>query len=59
MSSNYMSVKFIKQITSEGERKVLNIPKKYDSELPIGTKMLIKKFNAEEMTKEELEELLK
>jgi len=53
-----MVLKFIKEITSEGERKVLNIPKRFHSQLPKGKKMLVQEINYDEMTKEELMEIL-
>lgn len=53
-----MTLKFIKKITSEGERRVLNIPKKYLLQCPVGKKMLIQDFNPSEMTREELEEII-
>lgn len=53
-----MTLKFIKNVTSEGKRRVLNIPKKHHDKIPIGKKMLIQDFEPEKMTKEELGELI-
>lgn len=58
MSNNDMALKFIKEITKEGERRVLNIPKRYKERCPAGKKMLIQDFEPENMTKEELGELI-
>ena len=58
MSNNDMTLKFIKQITSEGKRKVINIPKKHYDKLSVGKKMLLSEFEPEKMTKEELQELI-
>ena len=54
-----MTLKFIKNITKEGERRVLNIPKKYHNKCEVGKKMLVSEINYEDMTKEELGELIK
>lgn len=58
MSNNDMTLKFIKNITKEGDRRVLNIPKKYNEQCPPGKKMLIQDFEPEKMTKEELQEIM-
>ncbi len=58
VSNNDMTLKIIKKITSEGTRRVLNIPKKYNEQCPVGKKMLIQDFEPEKMTKEELQELI-
>ena len=53
-----MTLKFIKNITKEGERKVINIPKKYHEKVEIGEKMLVSKLNYDNMSKEELKEII-
>ena len=58
MFNNDMSVKFIKNITSEGKRRVINMPKKHYDKLSVGKKMLLTEFEPEKMTKEELQELI-
>ncbi|NHZ85634.1 MAG: hypothetical protein GWP19_07115 [Planctomycetia bacterium] len=54
-----MTLKFIKNITSEGKRKVINIPKKHYEDLKLGEKVLVSKIDYNKMTKEELKELIK
>jgi len=59
MFNNDMTLKFIKKITSEGKRKVINIPKKHYDKLSIGENVLVSKLNPKDMTKEELMEVVK
>lgn len=53
-----MTLKFIKKVTSEGARKVLNIPKKYHDKVEVGEKLLVSKPDYKNMTNEELKELI-
>ncbi len=53
-----MSFKFIKNVTSEGERKVINVPKKYHEKVKIGEKVLVSKLDYDNMSKEELKEII-
>jgi len=53
-----MTLKFIKKVTSEGKRKVLNIPKKYTEEIKPGEAMIVSRPDYEKMTKEELKEII-
>lgn len=53
-----MTLKFIKKVTSEGDRRVLNIPKKHHDKVPVGKKMVISDYEPEKMTKQELQEVL-
>ncbi len=53
-----MTLKFIKNVTKEGERKVINIPKKYHKEVEVGEKVLVSKLDYEKMSKEELKEII-
>ena len=46
-----MTLKFIKNVTKEGERKVINVPKKYHKEVEIGEKMLVSKLDYEKCQK--------
>lgn len=39
-----MSLKFIKKVTSEGKRKVINIPKRLDKKIEVGDDMLVTKL---------------
>ncbi len=39
-----MTLKFIKKVTKEGERKVINIPKKLNPEINVGDDMLVTKL---------------
>lgn len=54
-----MSKKFVKEITKEGKRKVINIPKKYDDDFDYKEKVLVSKLDYSKLSKEELEEILK
>ena len=54
-----MTLKFIKNITSEGKRKVINIPKKHYKDLELGEKVLVSKIDYNKITKEELKELIR
>lgn len=58
MPINDMKSKFIKKITSEGKRKVINVPKKSEQDFQIGESVLVSKINYNELTKEEIVELL-
>jgi len=49
-----MTLKFIKKVTSEGKRKVINIPKKLNKEVEVGDDMLVEKLK-----KDYLEDLQK
>ena len=53
-----MTLKFIKNVTKEGERKVINIPKKFHEKVKIGEKMLVSKLDYENISKEELKEII-
>lgn len=55
---NDMTLKFIKNVTVEGKRKVINIPKKYHEKIQKGKKMLVSEIEYEKMTKKEMEELI-
>lgn len=58
MSNNDMTLKIIKKITSEGKRRVINMPTKHYDKLTIGKKMLIQEIDYDTMTKEELQEIM-
>lgn len=58
MFNNDMTFKFIKKITSEGKRKVINVPKKHYNKLELGEKVIVSKLDYENMTKEELKEVI-
>ena len=53
-----MTLKFIKSITSEGKRRVINVPKKHHDKMTLGKKVLVSEIDYKKMTKEELEEIL-
>jgi len=53
-----MTLKIIKKITSEGKRRVINMPTKHYDKLTIGKKMLIQEVDYSTMTKEELQEIM-
>ena len=53
-----MTLKFIKNVTKEGERKVINVPKKYHEIIEVGEKVLVSKLDYEKMSKEELKEII-
>ena len=53
-----MTLKFIKNVTKEGERKVINIPKKYHEKVKVGEKVLVSKLDYDKMSKEELKEII-
>lgn len=44
-----MTLKFIKKVTSEGQRKVINIPKKLNDKVEVGDDMLCTKLNLEKL----------
>ena len=44
-----MTLKFIKKVTSEGKRKVINIPKKLNDEVKVGDDMLVTKLNLDKI----------
>ena len=53
-----MTLKFIKKVTSEGKRKVINIPKRFNDKVEVGEKVLVSKLDYNNMTKEELKDLI-
>ena len=53
-----MTLKFIKNVTKEGDRKVINIPKRHYDKIEVGKKMLVSELDLKNMTKEELQELI-
>jgi len=53
-----MALKFIKKITSEGKRKVINVPKRHYDKLEKGEKVLVSKLDYKNMTKEQLKEII-
>lgn len=59
MINNDMEVKFIKDVTSEGKRMVINIPKKHHKKIRLGQKMIIQDLDSKNLTKEELRELIR
>ena len=46
-----MEVKFIKKVTSEGKRRVINVPKK--SSIKVGDDVLVQKINLDKVVIEE------
>lgn len=58
MINNDMVLKIIKNITSEGKRRVINIPTKHYDILKVGKKVLISEIDYNNISKEELQEII-
>jgi hypothetical protein len=44
-----MTLNFIKQITKEGKRKVINVPKKYSEDFEYGEDVLVSKIDMDKI----------
>ena len=49
MALKKVGKKFIKKITKEGERKVINVPKEHYNNFDYGDDVLVSKLNLEEI----------
>ncbi len=58
MTIYYMALKFSKKISSEGARRVINIPRKFYDKLLVGKEMMVSEIDYANMSKEELKELI-
>lgn len=58
MINNVMTLKIIRTITSEGRRRVINVPTKNYDKLTVGKKVIVQEIDYDNMTKEELQEII-
>ena len=50
-----MKLKFIKKVTKEGKRKIVNIPKKYYNDIDVGDDVIIQKIDINKINFEDKE----